>query len=105
MARERRKNLRVEWHSSGTIYNRDGDTGCACVVEDLSNGGAKISGVTATEVPDQFTLRIEGELKTRKCHVLWRKADVLGVEFTDRFPIADKPSAGRAKKTRRPAHA
>jgi hypothetical protein len=105
MARERRKNFRVEWNSPGTIYNREGDSGYPCIVKDLSNGGVKISDVIVAEVPDQFTLRITGDSKTRQCHVLWRKADSLAVEFTDRFAFPDRPTAQPAKKARRPAHA
>lgn len=105
MPRERRKNFRVEWNSPGTIYNQSGDPGYPCVVNDLSNGGVKISGVIVNEVPDHFTLRIAGDSKTRKCHVLWRKADSLGVEFTDRFPFPDKSSAPHSRKAKRPAHA
>ena len=73
MIRDRRKNFRVEWNSPGTIYSREGGSGHPCIVKDLSNGGVKISGVAATDVPDQFTLYIDGDSKTRKCEVLWRK--------------------------------
>jgi hypothetical protein len=84
MSRERRKDFRVQWHSPGTIYNREGDSGYHCVIEDLSNGGAKISNVAVGDVPDQFTLHIAGDSRTRKCRVKWRKADSLGIGFIDR---------------------
>jgi hypothetical protein len=96
---ERRKNFRVEWNSSASIYDREGNWEFPCVVKDLSNGGAKVTDVPVAEVPDQFMLRIiRGPRGTRKCHVLWRTADALGVEFTDQLAAADR-------KTKRVAHA
>jgi hypothetical protein len=106
MIRERRHNIRVEWHSPGKIYDCDGDLRCRCVINDLSNGGAKITGVTVSEIPDQFMLRIaRGPGGTRKCHVLWRSAKTLGVEFVDSLTRADQPRPGRVEKmTTRQAH-
>jgi hypothetical protein len=101
MLRDRRKNFRVEWNSPGTIYDREGGSGYHCIVKDLSNGGVKISGVAVADVPDQFTLYIAGDSKTRKCEVLWRKADSLGVRFTDLPALADKSTALHAKKAKR----
>src|SRR6185437_10553294 len=84
MARERRKSFRVEWHSAGKIYDPDGDWSYACIVKDFSNGGAKITAVPVSDVPDRFMLRfVRGPRGARACHVLWRSLDTLGVEFTD----------------------
>jgi PilZ domain len=107
MIRERRHNIRVEWHSPGKIYDGDGDWRCRCTINDLSNGGAKITGVTVSEIPDQFMLRIaRGPTGTRKCRVLWRSADTLGVEFVDSLARADQRSSGRAERAMtRQAHA
>ena len=101
MLRDRRKNFRVEWNSPGTIYSREGGSGYHCIVKDLSNGGVKISGVAVADVPDQFTLHIAGDSKTRECEVLWRKADSLGVKFTDRPALVAKSTALHAKKAKR----
>ncbi|MFI5015944.1 MAG: PilZ domain-containing protein [Hyphomicrobiales bacterium] len=107
MARERRKNFRVEWQSPATIRRLDGHMICRCVLSDLSGGGAKITGVTVSAVPDQFVLRVDRGLKgMRKCRVLWRSAEGLGVAFTDTVAGPEEPAAGRAAKpTRRPVHA
>src|SRR5260370_11468906 len=103
MARERRKGIRVQWHSSAMIYDGEGDLGYPCVLSDFSNGGAKITGVTVGAVPDHFMLRIARGLKRRKCHVLWRSADALGVEFTDRVVSPDGSNLdGKRKPARRP---
>src|SRR6516164_9752654 len=100
MSRERRKDFRVEWHSPGTIYNHESDSGYHCIVEDLSNGGAKISDVAVGDVPDQFTLHIAGDSRTRKCRVIWRKTGSLGIRFTDRVAPLDKVSEPHTKKAK-----
>jgi hypothetical protein len=99
MARERRKNFRVEWHSAASIHDPDGAWKHACVVKDLSNGGAQITDLPVSDIPDQFVLRfLRGPRGVRKCQVLWRSLDTLGVEFTDVV-------IPRERKMRRPAHA
>jgi hypothetical protein len=91
MARERRKNFRVEWNSTATVLGLDGQLICACVLSDLSDGGAKLTAV-AKVIPDQFHLVItRGPRGRRKCRVLWRGAGVIGVAFTDRPRSAEKP--------------
>jgi hypothetical protein len=98
MARERRKNFRVEWNSAASIYDFDGDWSYACVLKDFSNGGAKITEIPVNDVPDRFMLRFfRGPRGVRECHVLWRSLDTLGVEFTDMVTAAER-------KTRRVSH-
>ena len=63
MARERRKNFRVEWNSAASIYDFDGDWSYACVLKDFSNGGAKITEIPVNDVPDRFMLRFHDYLK------------------------------------------
>jgi hypothetical protein len=65
-----------------TIYLVQGPR--PCVVSDLSNGGAKISGIRPTSVPDEFVLNLApgGTLLPRTCRVVWRSNNSLGVEFT-----------------------
>jgi hypothetical protein len=88
MRRERRKNLRVEWNSSATICEIDGSSPRPCMIGDLSNMGAKVTGVNPTAVADEFILRITRRGRPRKCRVLWRSysSETIGVVFTDLFP-------------------
>jgi len=80
--RDRRENFRVEWNVSATIYDVDRHLERPCVLIDLSNVGAKIAGVRARTIPDEFRLRTPiGD--RRSCRVIWRTEDALGVEFTD----------------------
>jgi len=81
------------------IYDCDGDWGHPCVLSDFSNGGAKLSGVTVSAIPDDFMLRLARGLKPRRCHVMWRSAEELGVRFIDRD--TDEPLEARAR-TRQP---
>jgi hypothetical protein len=84
MARERRENVRVEWASEATMDDGNGHRH-PCILKDLSDGGAKIIGVAVSEVPDRFTLRFaRGARGLRKCKVVWRSAEGVGIEFSDR---------------------
>jgi hypothetical protein len=80
--RYQRKNFRVEWNLPATIYDAGRHLERSCVLVDLSNGGAKIAGIRAHTIPDEFRLRTPlGD--RRSCRVLWRTEDALGVQFTD----------------------
>jgi hypothetical protein len=88
------------------IYDCDSDWTGTCILSDFSNGGAKIRGVTVSTVPDHFLLRAIGLRKTYKCHVLWRSADALGVEFIDHLSGEEKPTGRLTRKPKkRPVHA
>jgi PilZ domain len=80
---ERRKHFRVEWNLPATIYDVDRHLERPCILSDVSSGGAKLSGVRANTIPDEFRLRTPfGDRHT--CHVVWRTDNELGVRFTDR---------------------
>jgi PilZ domain len=84
MSNERRRNFRVEWNSPATIHDLERDLVRPCILSNFSNTGARITGVRADTIPDEFVLRITGGRgRTRKCRVLWRSGDTLGVEFID----------------------
>jgi len=99
MRRERRKNFRVEWNSPATIYDMDRQLARPCILSDFSNGGAKITGVLACTVPDEFMLQIaRSQGRTRKCRVVWRSDDAVGIEFTDRIADTERQSPGRRER-------
>jgi hypothetical protein len=88
MERERRKNFRVEWNSTATIY--DDKLIRPCILANFSNCGARIDGIEANTVPDEFTLRFtRGPRGSRRCRVLWRADHTLGVAFIDSLVSAD----------------
>ena len=68
-----------------------------CVIKDLSNGGAKVTGVAVGEIPDEFMLRIaRGAVGMRKCRALWRNATTIGVEFVDRLSRGNERRPARS---------
>ena len=97
MSDERRMHSRVEWISPGTIDLSDGRPGRPCILNNLSNGGAKLSEVQdAATLPDEFILRLSPSRgPARKCRVIWRSSRGLGVEFTEVFQNAGKPQRRR----------
>ena len=87
MTEERRQHLRVEWISSGSIVPGGGKLERPCTVYNLSNGGAKLSGIMAETLPDAFALRLSprgGAVK--KCRIIWRTKHEVGIEFLEPFP-------------------
>jgi hypothetical protein len=83
MRRERRKNFRIEWNSPACLYDRNGRFGRACVVSNLSNGGARIIVAQPETVSDVCVLRITPHSPLRKCHVIWRTEQAIGVQFAE----------------------
>jgi hypothetical protein len=80
--RERRKNFRVEWNSPARIYDNHGRLTGRCIVSNFSNGGAKIIDLEPPTVPDEFILRMTPRGRAKRCRVIRRSKDGLGVEFT-----------------------
>jgi hypothetical protein len=96
MMDERRQHPRVEWIDSGTIDLGNGLPHRPCVVSNLSNSGAKLSGLEADTLPDEFTLFLTASQNSaRKCRVIWREKHELGVEFDEPFPTAGQPASRR----------
>ena len=83
MRRERRKNFRVEWNFPATIYDLERNLARTCILSNVSNGGAEITGVLARTVPDEFMLQIT-QADVRKSRVVWRTDNALGVKFIKR---------------------
>jgi hypothetical protein len=99
MRRERRKNFRVEWNTTGKIVV-NGRAICSCIIGDLSNGGANISEVVSAEIPDRFELHFPEVIAPRLCRVSWRKDTELGVRFLASAK-ARQPATVKDKKTPR----
>jgi len=77
---ERRKIQRHRTLKRGSIsFNRAG--GIDCRVRNLSPAGACLEVASQIGIPDEFTLVIEHDRLQEKCHVIWRTATRIGVEF------------------------
>ncbi len=77
---ERRKVLRHRTLKAGSItINHDG--GVDCRVRNLSPAGACLEVASQIGIPDEFVLVVEMDHVRAPCHVIWRTATRLGVEF------------------------
>ncbi len=77
---ERRKVQRHRTLKAGTImFNRAG--GFDCRVRNLSPVGACLEVASQIGIPDEFVLVVEVDHVKAPCHVVWRTANRLGIEF------------------------
>jgi hypothetical protein len=77
------------------MFNRAG--GFDCRVRNLSPVGACLEVASQIGIPDEFVLVVEVDHVKAPCHVVWRTAMRLGVEFDTQlqpeFAQADAHSA------------
>jgi PilZ domain len=77
---ERRKVTRHRTLKAGSIsFNRAG--GIDCRVRNLSPAGACLEVASQVGIPDDFVLVVESDQLQQACHVIWRTATRMGVEF------------------------
>jgi hypothetical protein len=77
---ERRKIQRHRTLKAGHIFfNRAAAIDCR--VRNLSPAGACLEVTSPLGIPDDFVLVIETDRLQQNCHVIWRTASKLGVEF------------------------
>jgi hypothetical protein len=83
MSADQRKHLRTPGNNRAAIvYVKPNAPPIMCTVADISDGGAGLTFVTISSIPDTFDLEIKGESATRKCKVAWRaEPHRLGVQF------------------------
>ena len=78
---ERRKIQRHRTFKAGSIsFNRA--SGIDCRVRNLSPAGACLEVASQLGIPDDFVLLIAHDHLREPCHVIWRTATRLGVEFS-----------------------
>jgi hypothetical protein len=76
--REARKSLR----QSGWITLDGGFAARACLVEDISSTGAKITVDDNNTLPAKLKLAFSRDARTgRNCEVVWRRGRTFGVKF------------------------
>ena len=77
---ERRKVARHRTLKAGAIcFNRA--AGIDCRVRNLSPAGACLEVASQLGIPEDFVLVVESDRFKQPCHVIWRTATRLGVEF------------------------
>ena len=100
---EKRKKSRTPSFLGGTIsYNRD-LWSAECVVKNISDEGAKLTGRNLPVLPDQFDLIIPQRRTKYRVHVRWRSKDAVGVAFEFEYPAGEyaEKSARLANKSTR----
>ena len=76
----KRKIQRHRTLKAGSIsFNRAG--GVDCRVRNLSTVGACLEVASQIGIPDEFVLVVAADHVKAPCHVVWRTATRLGVEF------------------------
>ncbi len=77
---ERRKVPRLRTLKAGSIsFNR---AGIDCRVRNLTGTGACLEVASQIGIPDDFVLVIDHDHLKQPCHVIWRTATRMGVEFS-----------------------
>ena len=98
---EKRKSTRKPSFLGGTItYNRDLWT-ADCVVKNLSDEGAKLTGHNLPVLPDHFDLSIPQKKTKYRVHVRWRAKDAIGVAFEFVYPVNEAKSASLGNRSTR----
>ena len=80
MIERRISDRRRRTYKAATIELKNGG-GISGFVKNLSETGAMIEVGTVVGIPDEFTLVIDGADLSRKCKVVWRKPNRVGVHF------------------------
>ena len=89
MGEERRKTLRKTFAHPAGLYHPDGKAICGCVMQDISDEGARLKiepakGAASDEIPAEFILAITRSGNViRRCKLIWRHDNELGVHFSE----------------------
>jgi hypothetical protein len=93
----KRKKTRTPAFLGGTItYNRD-RWSASCIVKNISEDGAKISGRNLPVLPDRFDLSIPQKRMKYRVQVRWRISDQIGVAFEHTYTAAELQAAHRVQ--------
>jgi hypothetical protein len=81
---------------------------CDCALSDVSERGARINVHDSETIPDNFLLLLAGNgAARRKCRVIWRKPQQVGVKFEnwldERVQAVRGPKGKAAVKETEPA--
>ncbi len=76
---EHRIALRKRVLKAGTI--EFGGGGIDCTVRNLSDTGAALSVESPVGIPPEFNLVVVADQVSRRCRVVWRKENRIGIRF------------------------
>jgi len=77
----KRQQVRRRRHQSAWITLDDGTANYKCQVADVSQSGAKITVDTALEVGSLLDIAFVPRAAARRCEVVWRRGNTLGIRF------------------------
>jgi hypothetical protein len=63
----------ISFHRLGAVFE--------CTVRNLSDTGACLMVESPVGIPNEFDLVLDREKVPRRCHVVWRSANKIGVAF------------------------
>jgi hypothetical protein len=92
---DKRKSTRKSLHYSAWIAI-EGQGKRSCFIADISDTGARLEVEDIHTIPDKFVLLLAAtNAPKRQCKVVWRDADVMGVQFEGRTGAAapERPAA------------
>ena len=83
MSADKRQHPRMSGNNrAAVVYVGANAAPIMCTVDDISDGGAGLTFVNISGIPDTFKLEIKGEAKARSCKVAWKKEPHrMGVAF------------------------
>jgi hypothetical protein len=94
---ERRRTLRRNFVHPAGLFHPDGKRICECVMRDISATGARLKfdrtqSAAIDEIPEEFILTISKSGNVfRRCKLVWRRNDELGVHFAGSVAVAGEP--------------
>jgi len=91
---ERRASRRQKSFLRGVVNFDKRRGGMACLIRDLSDDGARIILSRTVTIPDVIELHIPQRGRTVPARVQWRRADEIGLAFTETPP--PRPRRNRA---------
>ena len=98
-AAEKRKNLRRTVSYPAFIDLGDGSPARECTLCDASQEGAQLAVADPDSLPDEFILALSSDgAARRRCRVMWRTDDQIGVEFLKDLTKITRPTRRRSMR-------
>ncbi len=94
---EKRKDHRQSLKYPAKIDMGDGTPHLPCILTDVSGSGARVIVEAPDKIPERFTLLLAAEHGTlRRCKVMWREENQLGLAFIKPPAVKSGPRPGVA---------
>lgn len=86
---------RIRTFLKAVIEFNNGASKNDCTVKNISASGARLDITASVGLPDEFYLRIPHRGELRRCKLIWREADAVGVHFitSAKSPTSPMPAA------------